>query len=247
MSTKDLINTNQAACEFYQTSLYKNKKALEYVQARIPDETIRKFKIGYGAASGLIEHLVRNKLKLKWAEELGILDTDLDDIPYHIFTGRIMIPIIYAGAVVGFGGRALKAHTAKYINSKTSAIYEKKSILFGMDLTRKYIYKKDCAILVEGYFDVFSLYSHGIKNVAAVCGSAFTSEQAKLLSRYTDSVVVMFDGDDAGIAAAKKAKKVLKKYGMFKGNIEIPHKMDPDSFLQKYGRKGLKSLKVTGK
>ena len=181
------------------------------------------------------------------ATDSGLVVFDYDNNAYPRFTHRIMIPIIHAGRLIGFGGRTLGPETKqnpKYINSKASVLYNKSEVLYGLWRARASIEKLGYAFLVEGYFDVLSLVNHKIYNCVGLCGTAFTKDQAKQLKRYTEKVYIMLDGDNPGKVAAKKAKIILKKNHIYGGRVILPNQLDPDEFIKKYGREALNKVKI---
>jgi DNA primase len=155
-----------------------------------------------------------------------------------------MIPIVSHGRIVGFGGRTIDNHPAKYINSKTSVLYDKSNVLFGLWQARREIEKCNMAIIVEGYFDVMGLASHNLRIVVSPCGTAFTKGQADLLRRYTNRVLVLFDGDPEGRKAAKRAKKILVSSKIYRGRVFLPNGYDPDDFVEQFGVKSISKLKI---
>jgi DNA primase len=237
------IETNNAALHFFHECGKRSEKAKKYLEKRLSPEVIKKYKIGYAPKTGLIKWLEAKKIELFYANQLGLTGMGEKDA-YQVFKTRIMIPIIHAGIVVGFGGRTLDPSKPKYINSRTSVLYQKKEVLYNMHNARSHIAKQGFALLVEGYFDVLGLIDAEINNVVATCGTALSYQQADLLKRYTDRVYTFFDGDNAGILAAQKAKAILKSVGIFGGKIMLLRDHDPASFVQEYGKKALKKLKV---
>ena len=141
--------------------------------------------------------------------ELGLISQSKGKY-YDKFRDRVMFPIMNtSGKVIGFGGRIVGDGSPKYLNSQESSVFLKKNNLYGLNITRQEISKEDCAILVEGYMDVISLYQSGVRNVSASLGTALTENQAKMLKRYTDNVVLSYDADQAGIKAALRGLDIL--------------------------------------
>jgi DNA primase len=238
------IEANQAALEFFLACQKRSEKAQKYLGNRLSTETIKKYKLGYAPETGLINWLKHKKIGLFYTDRLGLTGASESGSPYQTFKTRIMVPIFHAGIVVGFGGRTLDPSKPKYINSRTSVLYHKNEVVYNLHLARRHIDRLGFAFLVEGYFDVLGLVDHGVLNAVATCGTAFSYQQAWLLKRYTNRVYTFFDGDEAGIIAAKKAKTVLKQTEMYKGRIVLPKGYDPDSFVKENGAKALKKLKV---
>ena len=142
-----------------------------------------------------------------------------------------------AGRIIGFGGRDLSGdpQTPKYINTQENAIYRKSELLYGLHDARDALRKRRQAVLVEGYFDVMRCMLHGIDNVVAPCGTALTSEQAGLLRRYVAEVVVLFDGDAAGVRAALRGVSVIVAAGLHVRALLLPEGQDPDDFVGAHG------------
>lgn len=236
-----IAKINKLALEYYRQELLKNSKATEYLYSRISKETANVFNIGFAPPNNYISYKFEDCLED--AVSSGLLISDDYDHVYARFRNRIMFPIMYAGCVAGFGGRTLSStDPKKYINTPTTILYSKSSTLYGLWKTRAHIVKKNYVILVEGYFDVVSLYENGIKAVAGLCGTALTEQHIISLKRYTNKVYLLYDPDAAGQTAAKKANKLLKKHKMFAGNIELPDGKDPDEFVKKYGKKELHKM-----
>jgi len=172
-------------------------------------------------------------------ESAGLLIKSEKDGKYHDrFRGRLMFPILNeSGKVVGFGGRILKddEDTAKYINSPETKVYQKSKLLFGLNFAKDHIRSQDFVILVEGYMDVVSLFDSGIRNVVASSGTSLTTEQVMLISRYTKNIVLIYDGDLAGIKASKRGIDIILEQGLEINVVNLPEEEDPDSYVKKYG------------
>lgn len=197
--------------------------------------TINTFKLGYATGCGLIDFLNENDVNVDDAAYLGLIKPNEDGTCYEAFRNRIMLPIIKSKVIIGFGGRTIIKGPAKYINSKASKLYNKSDTLYGLNFAAKYIAQEGAAILVEGYFDVLGLWDAGIRNVVAGCGTALGELHALLLKRWTDKVYTCYDPDDAGVAAAKKSRKVLGKQGLEVVDVHLPGELDPDEWVKKYG------------
>ncbi|MEG2200045.1 MAG: toprim domain-containing protein, partial [Anaerovorax sp.] len=146
------------------------------------------------------------------------------------------------GKVVGFGGRAIGDGVPKYLNSPETPIFSKKNNLYGLNLSRTDISKENSAILVEGYMDVISLYQHGIHNVSASLGTALTDSQGAMLKRYTQNVMIAYDGDQAGIAATLRGLDILHHVQCKVKVLQIQGEKDPDEFIKKKGRQAFEKL-----
>lgn len=232
----EAIALMQYAGKEYQSALYKNDTAFEYMLNRgFSHADIAEWRLGW-APEGFrfltekINESGRSSLALK----INLL-AKKDDRTHDFFSGRVMIPVEdHQGRLVAFGGRIIdsKLKTAKYINSSESLIYSKSNVLFGLNHAHYAIKKQGYAILVEGYTDVIRLHSVGFPIAVASCGTAFTAEQAKLLKRYCGSVVIMRDGDSAGMKAAMKDVNIAIAEGFIAYAAILPEKEDPDSFFR---------------
>lgn len=207
---------------FYQKSLISNNKALDYLKERgVSDFSIEKFEIGYAGSSNLtIDYLNKNYLNLNDAKDFGIIDHGQNGI-YARFIERIIFPIYtITGNIVGFGGRTITGHNAKYINSPQTKFFNKSRLLYGYHLAKEYIYKTNSVIVTEGYLDVVMLHQAGFSNAIATLGTALTTEHLPLLKRGEPKVIIAYDGDKAGLNAAYKASLLLS-HSDFKGGVVI--------------------------
>jgi len=208
--------------EHYQKLLTHNEKSLAYLKSRgISDFSIEKFEIGYASTSSdTINYLKSNFLNLGDAKELGIIDTGQNGL-YSRFIERITFPIYtITGNIVGFGGRTITGHNAKYINSPQTKLFNKSRLLYGYHLAKETIYKQKTIIITEGYLDVVMLHQAGFSNTVATLGTALTTEHLPLLNRGEPKVIVAYDGDKAGLNAAYKASLLLS-HSDFKGGVVI--------------------------
>lgn len=202
-----LENTNA----FYRSLLYKTPAAVEYLYSRgITDELIDKFELGFAPSSDQTLRLLQNdQIEPKEALEVGIVKQNENGI-YASFINRITFPIYtHAGRLVGFGGRTISGNPAKYVNSPQSAVFDKSTLFYGYHLAKREIFTKNQIIITEGYMDVIMLHKAGFNNVVAVLGTALTTKHLPLLKRGEISVILCFDGDDAGINAATKSALLL--------------------------------------
>lgn len=201
------------------------------------------FELGYSLDQwdALLTAAQRAGYDQKYLEATGlvVVREDAPDRRYDRFRGRVMFPIHNAsGRVVGFGARTLRRDDkagAKYLNSPESAIYHKGDVLYGLYQAREAVRKEDVIYLVEGYLDVISLWQGGVRNVAAISGTALTENQIRLLARYTKNVTLLLDGDAAGLRASKKGVDLLLAGGLNVRVCPLPAGEDPDSFIQKQG------------
>ncbi|WP_419771448.1 MAG: DNA primase [Candidatus Marinarcus sp.] len=208
--------------KYYQKLFIGEHTAKEYILSRgISEFSIEKFEIGYAPSSSqTIGFLKTNFLNLGDAQELGIIDTGANGL-YARFIERITFPI-YAlnGKIVGFGGRTITGHNAKYVNSPQTKLFNKSRLLYGYNLAKDAIYKKHEIIITEGYLDVIMLHQAGFENAVATLGTALTQEHLPLIRRGEPKVIVAYDGDSAGLNAAYKAS-VMLSHGNFEGGVVI--------------------------
>ena len=196
---------------FYRSLLYKTPAAVEYLYSRgITDELIDKFELGFAPESAQTIRLLQNEqIEPKEALEVGIVKQNENGI-YASFINRITFPIYtHAGRLVGFGGRTISGNPAKYVNSPQSAVFDKSTLFYGYHLAKREIFTKNQIIITEGYMDVIMLHKAGFNNAVAVLGTALTTKHLPLLKRGEISVILCFDGDDAGINAATKSALLL--------------------------------------
>ncbi len=219
---------------------------LTYLKERgFTDETIQFFGLGYAAEQR--DHFYKRATKAGYAEEY-LVETGLviknERGAVDRFRGRVIFPIrSMAGRVQGFGGRILSSttKTAKYLNSPESEIYHKSQVLYGIYEAKKAIAKEDVCYLVEGYTDVIQMYQKGVENVVSSSGTALTPEQIRLIRRLTSNVVVLFDGDAAGLRAAIRGIDLILEEGMNVRICSFPEGEDPDSFAKTHSLEEVKS------
>ncbi len=232
--------TEFAKNNFHQNLLHTEKgKAigLSYFKERgFSDETIKKFELGYALDewSAFTDTALEKKYELSYLEKTGLTIVN-ENKRFDRFKGRVIFPIhSMSGRVLGFGGRTLlkDAKVAKYVNSPESEIYHKSKILYGIFQAKQRIAQFDSCYLVEGYTDVISLHQAGIENVVASSGTALTQDQIRLLKRLTENVVVLFDGDAAGIRASLRGIDLILEEGMNVKVVSFPDGEDPDSFTK---------------
>lgn len=257
-SIKDeLFNVHEKACQFFEDQLGEKsaKEILSYLEKRkITKDTIKEFRIGFSGDSpdGLYKFLIKKGFKHDVIVKSGLIasgDISSRDV-FDKFRYRLMFPIFdYMGRVIGFGGRALKEdQNPKYLNSPETMIYSKGKVLYGLSHAKKDIKENDRVVIVEGYFDLISLYQAGVKNVVASSGTALTSEQVRLIKRFTKNVVSCFDTDSAGIEATKRAYAVLQEFDMGIKVLQMDKKFkDPADFVLEKGKDSKEEfLKMVG-
>jgi len=209
----------------------------------LSDDTIKAFQLGYAADSysALLEAAKQNEFEEKVLVSVGLLK-EKEGRTYDFFRDRVMFPVHnIAGKVIAFGGRILKKedNIAKYINTPETDLYQKSKVLYGFYQAKNEIRKKDECILVEGYMDVIMLFQAGIKNAVASSGTSLTTDQIRLIHRFTDNIVILYDGDPAGIKAAIRGLDMLLEQGMNVKVVVLPDKHDPDSYVQEAGAQGM--------
>jgi DNA primase len=243
-----LVRVNAFAAKFFERALWETgagAAARDYLAKRnVREETARAFGLGYAPPDGLAAALERAKAPLGDAEGLGLIGRSSRGGWFDRFRTRLMFPITdLSGAVIAFGGRQLGASEGpKYLNSPDSVLFHKRRSLFGLAVAREAINERKRAILVEGYLDVIALAQAGIRNVVAPLGTALTSDQIRLLKRFTDEFLVLFDGDPAGIAAAARSFAVFAEVGIFADAAFLPEGHDPDTFVNQSGVRAIEDV-----
>ena len=208
--------------KYYQKLYVNNNITKEYIQKRgISEFSIEKFEIGYAPSSNeTINYLKSNHYNLTEASELGIIDTGTNGL-YSRFIERITFPIYgINGKIVGFGGRTITGHNAKYVNSPQTKVFNKSKLLYGYHLAKESIYKKNELIVCEGYLDVIMLHQAGFNTAVATLGTALTKDHLPLIRRGEPKIILAYDGDKAGLNAAYKASVMLSQ-GEFEGGVVI--------------------------
>ena len=247
-----IIQLNKAAADFWQKQLFSNENkardALAYLRSRGIDEgTCRRFQIGYAPDKW---DSVVNLLKGLGADDELMIQSGLvskneeKNRIFDRFRNRIIFPVLDdRGNTVAFGARAMGDDQPKYLNTPETAAYVKGRHLYGLFYAKEAIRKAKFAILVEGYLDLIALSIHGIENVVAGLGTALTAEQAALLARYSRRVVINYDGDSAGIKAARRAILELAALDMDIKVLVLPDGQDPDEFIRSRGAAEYKQVR----
>jgi DNA primase len=253
-----LSSVMEMACAFYEQKLREAEPGdaprQELAERNVNDESIARFRLGYAPLGwdGLSLHLRAKGAAAADAEEVGLIARRRDGSGYYDrFRNRLMFPVReLGGRVVAFSGRALKGPNGepppetepKYMNSPETALYHKGSVLFGLHEARVEVRRQGWAILCEGNFDLVALHQAGFGQAVAPLGTAFTSAQAKLLKRFAERVVLLFDGDSAGRKATRAAYPLLQEQGLRGSVARLPAKDDPDTFLRAHGSEGMARL-----
>ncbi len=238
----EVIELNKWALGWWEQQLESSgeaRVARDYLLRReITEETRKTFRLGYAPDSwdALSIHLRQKGASQEQIERSGLVVRKEEGGSYDRFRGRLIFPVMdIQGKPIAFGGRTLRDEDAKYINSPETAAYIKGRNLFGLHLTRDEIRRNGFAILVEGFLDLIVPYQFGIRNVVASLGTALTPDQVKLLGRFARKVVVNYDGDHAGVQAAKKAIEILLAEDLEVKILVLPDEADPDEFIRKSG------------
>src|SRR5438309_1357910 len=239
-----VIELNQWALSWWEDQLKSEsaqaRSARKYLEERgLTEPTCKLFRLGFAPDNweALSTELRQKGASQEQIERSGLVVKKDEGGSYDRFRGRLMFPVIDAqGRPVAFGGRVLDPEgEPKYLNSPETAAYTKGRHLYGLNLTRDEIRRQGFAILVEGYLDLIVPYQIGVRNVVASLGTALTPEQVKLIARFARKVVVNYDGDRAGVQAAKRAIETLLTEDLEVKVLVLPDNADPDDFIRKYG------------
>ena len=240
---ESMLLVSEFALDYFKNNLWESSagKAIgkTYFQERgFTDETIQVFDLGYALETkdAFTSTALEKGYKLEFLEKTGLTIVN-EERKIDRFRGRVLFPIkSMAGRTVGFGGRILgdNKKTAKYLNSPESEIYHKSKVLYGLYESKQAIAREDCCYLVEGYTDVIQMHQRGIKNVVSSSGTALTQEQIRLIQRLTQNIVVLFDGDAAGLRAALRGIDMILSQGMNVKVCSFPEGEDPDSFTKSH-------------
>ena len=233
------------AARYFHAQLYSEAGAqgLAYAQKRgMPKSTLTTFGIGFAPDSwnGLVMAMKAKGYTEQELKDAGLVSEKGGRI-YDRFRNRLMFPIIdVRGNIIGFGGRVMDDSTPKYLNSPETVIFNKRKNLFALNIARKR--KLGYLILVEGYMDAIALHQYGFDCAVASLGTSLTEEHATLISRYVEQVVLIYDGDEAGQRATKRAIPILEKAGIRVKVLQMKDAKDPDEFLKKFGADKFKLL-----
>ena len=240
------------AARFYYERLIRDAAgagALDYLRARgFTAETIKRFGLGFAPDSWTALHdaATSDRLSVDVLEKAGLILPRRDAGGYYDrFRNRITFPIIsHMGKVLGFGARILEADPKqpKYVNSPETLVYHKSRVLYGLYQAKRAIRQKEEVILVEGYTDVMALHQAGVENVVASSGTALTAEQVKLLGRYAQRTVLLYDSDAAGDAASVRGLERVLASNMGAYAVALPEGQDPDSFVREAGAEAFQSF-----
>jgi DNA primase len=235
---EQLLKVNQLAMGYYRDLLFRRDgtEARDYLRKRgIGKTVIEEHRLGYASHSwdGLVNHFKGKKVPLTLAQELGLVVPKKSGGWYDHFRGRIVFPIFdLTGNVLGFGGRALGENTPKYLNSPESVLYHKGQSLYGLHVAKGFIREKGLALIVEGYLDLLTLHQFGFKHAVATLGTAMTESHTRLLKRFSNHFITIFDSDESGAAATIRALPLFLDEEISCNVVRLPGEDDPDSFLQ---------------
>lgn len=239
---KRLLEINKEAAKFFYSVIRSpdGRKGLEYLAKRgLKPETIKKFGLGYAPDkwSALKDHMLSLGYYENELVEASLLGKSSQGRTYDFFKNRVMFPFFdLRGNVIAFGGRTLDPNDQrKYLNSRETMVFKKNKTLFSLNYAKDSAVKKKRLLLCEGNMDVISMHQAGFDNAVATCGTAITSEHARLMLQYCDEVVICYDSDEAGQKASKKAISILGAVGIKTRVIKMEGAKDPDEFIKKFG------------
>jgi len=246
-----IYEINTVAAAYFQRMLASPdaSRGRQYARARgLDDATIERFAIGYAPDrwDGLVAELTSRGLDLALAERAGLVRKGERGY-YDFYRDRLMVPTRNTtGEIVAFGGRSTGEGEPKYLNTSTTPVYTKGQVLFALEIARRAAKESSTLIVVEGYLDCIALHQAGIANAVASLGTAFTAEQADELRKYADQIILCYDGDAAGNAAALRAIDIaatkIERAGASLRICVLPAGEDPDSFVRTHGRSGFERL-----
>ncbi|MCL2648754.1 MAG: DNA primase, partial [Phycisphaerales bacterium] len=262
---EQIASTNEWACDFFEKHLRTpgGKAGLEYFHSRgLTNETIEKFRLGMAPDgwTGLVNAAMRLQIPMEKLDQAGLVKHRQDGSAYDVFRGRAMFPIIDAtggggggaksGRVIAFGGRVLEEKRdeqglvieAKYLNTPETKLFNKSESMYGLNLARQQIVRTRTAIVVEGYMDVIACHQAGVTNVIATLGTALTPDHARILKNYAQTIVLVFDSDDAGFRAADRAMEVFVRTQLDIKLTNVPDGKDPCDFCMKSGGDAFQKL-----
>ncbi|MBM77483.1 MAG: DNA primase [Crocinitomicaceae bacterium] len=241
-SREGLYLAQQYANAFFKDQLFNSDEGksigLSYFKSRgYLETTIKEFELGYSPLKmdALHSKAIKDGYAIENLEKAGLVKKS-EKGWYDFYRGRVIFPIHnITGRIIGFGGRTLRTDkkVAKYFNSPESEIYNKSKVLYGMYQAKNSIIKEDCCFLVEGYTDVISMNKSGIKNVVSSSGTSLTEGQIRLIKRFTNNIIILYDGDAAGINASFRGIDLVLKQGLTVKVIVFPENEDPDSYSNK--------------
>ena len=235
-----LFELSEKICSFFERQLMqtsKDHKVRSYLKKRgYSSDLIQGFRMGYAPKGNVLLSFLRDPKEQRQAMELGLINRSNAGDIYDNFRHRLIFPILSVQKqVIGFGARVLDDSFPKYINSKESKIFHKGQSFYGINESARYLRQDSFALIVEGYTDFLSLWQAGFKNLVATLGTALTEHHARLLKQYVETVVMVFDGDQAGARARERSLPLLLGAGLKVKFISLPQGQDPDDFIRSKG------------
>ncbi|MDR3013439.1 MAG: DNA primase [Chitinispirillales bacterium] len=243
----DLLAIHDEAANFYYRCVKQYPQAVDYFKSRgLTGKTVQEFRLGYAPPgwSALFDYLQGKKFTQSQIIESGLVVAKDGGTIYDRFRDRIIFSLAdLNGRVIAFAGRGLNADVQpKYLNSPETPLYQKSRVLYGLHKSRQGIRDSGYLLIVEGYTDYLTLYQEGIVNATAVSGTAFTADHAHLIKRFASKIILVFDGDRAGLAAAQRAAFVLAPFNLQASILTLPTGDDPDTFVKREGADAFKAL-----
>lgn len=239
-----------SALSFFRDQLKKTPLAANYVAGRgIPEAAAAKWELGYAPDVGeaLAMHLQKAGFTLAECRKLFLVDQDAGGGYFDKFRGRLMFPIRdERSRLVAFGGRIIGDGQPKYINSGDTPLFSKSRVLYGLDRAKEAVSKAKVATVVEGYLDVIACHEAGVETAVATLGTSLTDQHAKLLKRWCDKVVLLYDGDEAGQKAADRGAEILEAEGLTVHIALMPPGDDPDTLLRREGPQAVQKAAAHG-
>lgn len=245
-----LLRINRMAMDYYHWNLLHDsygKQAMAYLKNRAMSSSIvERFQLGYARNSwdGLCRYLQRKQVPMELIEKSGlVIPRKSGSGHYDRFRERIIFPIYNLNKqVIGFGGRVLDASLPKYLNSPETPVYHKSKSLYGLHLARNKCRETRTIYIVEGYFDLLALHQYGVENAGATLGTALTTDHIHMIKGFAEKVILVFDGDDAGIQASLRSVGIFIEKGMQARVMLLPKGHDPDSFIRKSGLEAFETV-----
>lgn len=243
-----IYEINRETARFFHNCLISpvGEKGLSYLRGRgLTDKTIKRFGLGYAPDSGfeLINHLRNKGFSNSEMLQANVASKSKNGYTVSRFFNRVMYPIIdLRGNVIAFGGRIMSDQKPKYLNTSDTPVFSKSTQLFALNMAKNINTRQ--LILTEGYMDVIALHQAGFKNAVATLGTALTPQQADLIRRYADEVIICYDSDEAGRKASDRAIVLLRNAGLKIRIVTVPGAKDPDEFMKAHGDKGPAMFRV---
>jgi DNA primase len=247
LTKTELLRIHQIAAAWFYSQMRKNQTAIDYFKQRgLTGQTVQEFQLGFAPDgwSNLLAHAAGQGIGREALIACGLAVPKDGGSAYDRFRGRIMFPLFdMSGKVIAFAGRGItKEAEPKYLNSPETALYHKSRTLYGLHKARPYIKEAGELMVVEGYMDFLTPYQAGVRNLVATSGTALTVEHGQIIQRFTNRVILMFDGDAAGVAAAERGVTVLAPFNLDVRVCLLPTEHDPDTFVKEKGADALRRM-----